>query len=203
MFGLIVSGRPVDANPQAISETQYAFRIVPSPPFGNIVVFLLPGTTFPPDTAASVYIQIPSEDFRLVGAIGPGKESAIFKVNKAAIEAAAGSVSVDSMLDVSAMPSVVVGLSIEPAAQVEAQILQMKSGQIPQSQPSNALVPAQAAPVSSTTTRTLAQKIGRNAFNYLSSFGTDNIPLKAFQDWWVKFEKRLELDPNFLDKDQG
>src|ERR1700761_3598023 len=82
MFGLIISGRPVDASPQQITEAQYAFRIPPNPLFHHIVVFILPGTQLPPDTAAAVYVQIPpSQEFKLLGGIGPGKESAIFKVN--------------------------------------------------------------------------------------------------------------------------
>ncbi|KAK5683933.1 hypothetical protein LTS10_003796 [Elasticomyces elasticus] len=182
MFGLIISGRPVDAAPQAISETQYAFQVRPAPAFNHIVVFLLPGTQLPPGTAASVYVQIPpSQEFRLLGGIGTGKESAIFKVSGGA--AASG--------------DIVVGISIEPAEQVEAQLANLKAGQ----QSSGAMVLTGAANGSPATTKVLAQRIIGNAFNFLASFGSDVVPLKAFQDWWVKFEKKVELDPSFLERE--
>jgi len=52
-------------------------------------------------------------------------------------------------------------------------------------------------------TKILAQRIIANAFNFLSSFGSDVIPLKAFQEWWKKFEKKVEQDPTFLEREQG
>lgn len=212
MFGLIISGRPVDAAPQAITETQYAFRIPPVPSFSHIVVFLLPGAQLPPDTAASVYVQIPpSQEFKLLGGIGPGKESAIFKVSglKAGLQSNGD---IDAMTDdpstsgngasPTASGEVVLGLSIEPAAQVEAQLAQLKSGHSTQ-QPSGALVRLDSSTGGRVTTKVLAQRIIGNAFNFLASFGSDVVPLKAFQDWWVKFEKKVELDPSFLEREQG
>ncbi|KAF8545199.1 hypothetical protein BDD12DRAFT_915045 [Trichophaea hybrida] len=52
----------------------------------------------------------------------------------------------------------------------------------------------------------LAQRIIGNAFNYLSSFsqsagGEEVVPLKAFQEWWKKFEKKVEYDPSFLERE--
>ena len=29
----------------------------------------------------------------------------------------------------------------------------------------------------------------------------DVVPLRSFQDWWLKFEKKLEFDPAFLERD--
>jgi len=56
-------------------------------------------------------------------------------------------------------------------------------------------------------TLVLARRIIRDAFNFLSSFaasgavGEEMVPLKAFSDWWVKFEKKVELDPGFLERE--
>jgi len=52
----------------------------------------------------------------------------------------------------------------------------------------------------------LAQRIIRNAFNFLASFsgtaGTvEVVPLKAFEDWWRKFESRIRSDPGFLERE--
>jgi hypothetical protein len=211
MFGLIISGRPVDPTPQAITESQFAFRISPAQPFSHIVVFLLPGTQLPEGTAASVYVQIPpSQEFRFLGGVGPGKESAIFKVSGIknagsndldgdAMTDDAGQLSADIHHTVPAGADIVVGVSIEPAAQVEAQMTALKeSANIP----STALVRQNSSTGGRVTTKVLAQRIIGNAFNFLSSFGSDTVPLKAFQDWWTKFERKVELDPSFLEREQ-
>ena len=190
MFGLIISGRPVDGNPARLTETEYAFRITPSPPFSHIVVFQLPGQELPSGAAATVHVQIPpSEDFRLLGGIGPGKESAIFKVN---------GVGDGGNYD----GAIVVGISIQPAAQVEQQLASINNGQPQPHEISTAMVRAQPSAVAGMTTKVLAQRIIGNAFNFLASFGSDTVPLKAFQDWWKKFERKVELDPSFLERDE-
>jgi len=211
MFGLIISGRPVDAAPQAITESQFAFRIPPVPSFSHIVVFLLPGTQLPDGTAASVYVQIPpSQEFKFLGGIGPGKESAIFKVSGLK-NGGSNELDGDAMTDDAGQPSantngtvpagadIVVGVSIEPAAQVEAQMSSLKEAA---GVPPMALVRQQSATGGKVTTKVLAQRIIGNAFNFLSSFGSDTVPLKAFQDWWTKFERKVELDPSFLEREQ-
>ncbi|KAI7114770.1 hypothetical protein KC352_g34547, partial [Hortaea werneckii] len=50
--------------------------------------------------------------------------------------------------------------------------------------------------------KVMAQRIIGNAFNFLASFGSETVPLKAFQDWWTKFEKKVELDPSFLEREE-
>jgi hypothetical protein len=209
MFGLIISGRPVDAAPQQITEAQYAFRIRQNPPFHHIVVFILPGTQLPPDTAATVYIQIPpSQEFKLLGGIGPGKESAIFKVS--GVKSGTGSTDADGdvMADDSmgaaaaAGGEIVVGISIELTAQVESQLATLKNSQTQQSGSSTAMVRLNSGTGGGVTTKVLAQRIIGNAFNFLASFGSDTVPLKAFQEWWKKFEHKVELDPSFLERDE-
>jgi hypothetical protein len=200
MFGLIISGRPVDATPQAITEAQYAFRIAPAPAFSHIVVFMLPGTQLPPGTAATVFVQIPpSQEFKLLGGIGPGKESAIFKVSGFKAGGASGDVMIDSGAVVG---DIVVGVSIEPEQQVAAQLATLQNGGAANAnqQSSTALVRSNSASGGRASTKVLAQRIIGNAFNFLASFGSETVPLKAFQDWWTKFEKKVELDPSFLER---
>lgn len=205
MFGLIVSGRPVDAAPQAITETQFAFKISATPAFNHIVVFLLPGTQLPPGTAATVFVQIPpSQEFKLLGGIGPGKESAIFKINGLKSSGGPADGDGDVMTDDVANAAVVgaeivVGISIEPVANVQAQLATLQSGGQPAN--STAMIRMNNIPNARVTTKVLAQRIIGNAFNFLASFGSDTIPLKAFQDWWTKFEKKVELDPSFLERE--
>ena len=53
----------------------------------------------------------------------------------------------------------------------------------------------------------LAQRIIKNAFNFLAGFsgntagGVEVVPLKAFEEWWRKFEARVRADPGFLERD--
>lgn len=216
MFGLIISSRPVDATPQVISATQYAFKIPPAPSFSHIVLFLLPGAQLPPDTSAAVYVQIPPlQEFKLLGGIGVGKESAIFKVSglrNGVGDAGVDNVDVDLMTDDSSTTTaaatearyIVVGVSIEPAAQVESQLLSLKSQQSSQqslriSTPSTAVIRTNASGGGGLATKVLARRIIGNAFNFLASFGGETVPLRAFQGWWEKFEKKIELDPGFLE----
>lgn len=210
MFGLIISGRPVDAQPAIITEAQYAFKIPPAPAFSHIVVFLLPGVQLPADTAATVYVQIPpSQEFKLLGGIGPGKESAIFKVS--GLKSAAN-IDENAMIDdptaqgaggnAAVVGDIVVGVSIEPIPQVEAALANLKSSsQSNATDPSSAIVRVNRSPPDRVTSKVLAQRIIGNAFNFLASFGSDTVPLKAFQDWWTKFEKKVELDPSFLERE--
>jgi hypothetical protein len=192
-----------------VTETQFAFKLSPNPTFNHLVVFLLPGTQLPPGTAATVYVQIPpSQEFKLLGAIGPGKESAIFKVSglKSGAADPDGDVMVDDVSGANTAAvggDIVVGVSIEPVASVEAQLATLKETNATTSQAasSSALVRMNPTADARVTTKVLAQRIIGNAFNFLASFGSDTVPLKAFQDWWTKFEKKVELDPSFLERE--
>jgi len=218
MFGVIVASRPVDANPQTISPTQFAFTLPSQPFFSHIVVFLLPGSALPPDTAAAVYIQLPpSQEFKLLGAIANEKQSAIFKVKNSALSVNDTASLDDAMTDDTNLaggntqntggPDIVLGISIEPAANIQAQLAALANNSTPQlSSTGSELVRHQPQP-SIVSTKVLAQRIIQNAFNFLSSFaggsgGKEVVPLKSFQNWWTKFEKRIELDPSFLERDE-
>ena len=221
-FALIVPSSPVYASPTALSSTQYVFSLPSLPPFTHIVVFLLPGTNLPPDTLVGVYVQSPGEnsEFRFLGAIGNDKQSAIFRVGDtlaAEINGQAeGSIDQDDMVDIdasastgnSATTSKVVGLSIEPAASIQAQLATLKSAEQSTNPPSTALVVARRQQVSSISTKALARKIIMNAFNFLASFtgstgpgDEEVVPLKSFKAWWEKFERRVEVDPSFLERE--
>lgn len=98
---------------------------------------------------------------------------------------------------------VILGISVEPLESVQAQLAALQPSEGPSGGGGGALV-KHTAPLS---TAVLARRIIRNAFNFLSSFASgsssgDVIPLKAFQDWWTKFEKKIEYDPTFLERDE-
>ncbi|KAJ4352577.1 uncharacterized protein N0V89_007926 [Didymosphaeria variabile] len=208
MFGVIVSGRPVLTDAQAVSDTQFAFQVPSVPSFSHIVVFLLPGTTLPDGMAAAVYAQLPNTtEFKLLGAIANEKPSAIFKVNNKAGGPAGGGVGDDdAMIDGAApmngaaVPPLALGISVEPAMQVAANLEQKKVQDAANAGAGNALVLRQ-NPV---TTKVLAQRIIKNCYDFLTSWGSgDTVPLKAFQAWWTKFENKIEHDPSFLERSDG
>lgn len=173
-------------------------------------MFLLPGNELPIEAAAAVYIQFPgSSEFKLLGAIGREKQSAIFKINnKGHNSVATGAEGPDEDLMIDEAPyangsvsagQITLGISVEPATSVQAQLEALKASQVPEM--STALV--RRPP----TTNILAQRIIKNAFNFLASFaggqgGNEVVPLKSFQDWWKKFERKIEVDPGFLERDE-
>jgi protein Hikeshi len=227
LFGVIPTGCPIITIPTSSpSETSFTFNLPPRP-FSHIVVFLLPGITLPPDTAAAVYLAAsasssnPNLNFKFLGGIGPGKESAIFKVNEAnnngsAAPSVNGEVDMDASEDSAAAGynrEMILGISVESSSSVAAQISSLSASRPNPgiNEPSNALVVAR---VPSPNTLQLAQRIIKNAFNFLASFsgnvpvpgaagaaGVEVVPLKAFEDWWRKFEGRVRSDPGFLERD--
>ncbi|KAH3947087.1 hypothetical protein HBH53_125100 [Parastagonospora nodorum] len=205
-IGVIISGRPVLTDARAVSETQFAFQIPSQPSFSHIVVFLLPGITLPDGTAAAVYAQLPgAAQVKLLGAIANEKPSAIFKViDKAGGPAGGGLGDEDVMVDESMNGNGVLalGISIEPAQQVAAALEQQKAQNAAVApKTGNEIVLRSQTTV---TTKVLAQRIIKNCYDFLTSWGSgDTVPLKAFQAWWTKFENKIERDPGFLERSDG
>ncbi|MCJ1409253.1 hypothetical protein MMC19_003332 [Ptychographa xylographoides] len=217
MFGLILPSRPVLTPPQlqVISSTQSAYTFPSHPHFSHIVIFLLPGNELPLDTGAAVYIQFPgTSEFKLLGAIGMDKQSAIFKVHGTAVPSMTGNgmsngaaeIDMDSDTTQPQLDSpiiqgdVVVGISIEPMASISVQLATLKTPPV-ESMSTALTIVKRPLP-----TKVLAQRIIKNAFNFLASFaggpgGNEVVPLKSFQDWWAKFERRVQNDPGFLERD--
>lgn len=184
-FGVIPVGQAFITTPSsAPSETSFLYSIKGCE---SVAVCLIPGTSLPAQTAAAVYATSAADfastsssgqapNFTFLGGIGPGQESAVFEVASYAAGA-------DGM---------VIGISVEPADAVAAKIQQL-----PPAKPKT----------SRETTIALAQAIISNAFDFIASFsgsvgpgGVEVVPLKAFENWWKKFESRVRSDPSFLEK---
>lgn len=205
-IGVIISGRPVLTDARVVSQTQFAFEIPAQPSFAHIVVFLLPGITLPDGTAAAVYAQLPgANDFKLLGAVANEKPSAIFKVtDKAGGPAGGGIGDEDVMVDESMNggATLALGISIEPAQQVAVALEQQKAQKAAMAVPAGNEIVLRGQ--NTVTTKVIAQRIIKNCYDYLTSWGTgDTVPLKAFQAWWTKFENRIERDPGFLERSDG
>ncbi|KAI4148407.1 MAG: hypothetical protein L6R39_002801 [Caloplaca ligustica] len=222
-FGVILPSRPVITNPVTVSPTQCAFVLPAFPSFSHVVVFLVPDNPLPVDTLAAVYIQFPgpNPEFKLLGAIGNDKQTAIFRVNNATGTGGQTGTN-DEMTDANpaapapngaitaADPSqqITIGISIEPAATITQQLAALQaSSSTSTSSSQSALVVANKGP-SVVPTKVLAQRIIKNAFNFLASFagqttvgGEEMIPLRSFRGWWEKFERRVEMDPGFLERE--
>jgi len=216
MFGVIVSGRPVITAFEKISDTQIAFKVPSLPSFNHLVIFALPGTALPLDAAAAVYIQLPpSQEFKLLGALANDKQSAIFKIRNTPSSSSTangiGALDDDAMIDeTSSAPGskssnadITIGISLEPVAQVTAALASLKTSQSQASAPTGLELVRRTPAASSVPTKVLAQRIIANAFNFLASFGSETVPLKSFQEWWKKFESKVERDPTFLERGDG
>ncbi|KYK55863.1 hypothetical protein DCS_07828 [Drechmeria coniospora] len=191
LFGIVPAGLALITEPTSMpSQTSFTYALPTTKSFSHIVIFLLPNVTLPENTAAAIYIATANEvaaaaqtgaapNFRFLGGIGPGKESAMFKVG--------GRQETNEL---------VIGVSVEPAETVSRCLQELAAEKA--SNPSSSQQPA---------TPALAQLIIQNAFNFLASFsgtvgpeGIEVVPLKAFEEWWRKFEARLRSDPTFLEK---
>ncbi|KAL4794546.1 hypothetical protein BDV19DRAFT_193280 [Aspergillus venezuelensis] len=203
MFSVILPGRPcltdivaVDPSPNGQS-TKFAFNFPLSPSFSEIVVFFLPGTVLPQDTAAAIYIQYPGSEFQFIGALANEKPSSILRVQPPAGSDGIGNTTMATL-----------GISIEAVQVVAPQLAELEASQGGSNSASTQLV-RQTPQQRGITTKVLAQRIIGNAFNFLASFagsdpsgkGQEVVPLKAFQDWWTKFERRVTVDPTFLERE--
>ena len=100
-----------------------------------------------------------------------------------------------------------VGISVEQAATLLSQLESLGASK-PVSSTALVLAGNQRQRPTPLPTKALAQRIIKNAFNFLASFaettiggGQEVVPLKSFRDWWTKFERRIENDPSFLERE--
>ncbi|EGD98100.1 hypothetical protein TESG_05489 [Trichophyton tonsurans CBS 112818] len=224
MFSVVLPGRPclteavpIQPDPNT-PPTNFAFTFPAAPRFSHIVVFLLPGVTLPPDVAAAVYIQFhqpgngqsqqQQPEFRFLGAIANEKPSAIFKVSlpgsqKPMTEAEQENEMMDEgagAVDPNAI--ITLGIAIESTQVIREKLATLQ-------QPSTSMELVRRTGQTGMATKVLAQRIIGNAFNFLASFaasdpraqGEEVVPLKSFRDWWAKFERRIEADPGFLERE--
>lgn len=210
LLGLLPTGHPLITVPTSQPTPTSFLYVIPSTtptnpkPFSHLAVFLLPGIVLPLDTAAAIYLATNPEalitqgagpEFRFLGGVGPGKESAIFKVGGGA-------------------EGVVIGIGIEGSASVAERIEALAASSSggggltkgDNSKDSGKQL-VKAGTVGQPSTLVLAQRIIQNAFNFLSGFSgqagqVEVVPLKAFEDWWRKFESKVRSDPTFLERGQ-
>ena len=237
MFSVIIPGRPCLTDIVAVDgqingqPTKFALTFPLSPSFTNLVVFFLPGTVLPQDTAAAIYIQFPDANagpngpgFKFVGALANEKPSSVFNVNPSDPNATAQRSEAeeeDQMLDEGSGSTprgsaagggmVTLGISVEPVQAVAPQLAALEAEKSTTGAGTSTDLVRQSPEQrqqKEVSTKVLAQRIIGNAFNFLASFaspdpnhnGEEVVTLKSFRDWWTKFERRVEMDPSFLEK---
>ena len=166
----------------------------------ELIFFLLPGVSLPPDHGAILYWQIistPSNqntmdstpfsdhgptatEFELVGAITNQRPSDSFRTGWATNETLATAIN-----SVSSTITINLGVSIEHISNIQ-----------------------NIGAVKDDTTH-VAKKIAMNLFNFMQSFdsgvggGNMIVPKNVFERWLSRFEAKQRQDPNFFMKDQS
>lgn len=196
---------------QQVDNNKYVVDIENGGKISHVALFLLPDVELDSQFTALVYFQLPNQEFQLLGSISAAKPSAIFKLNNS-VQNSHTQINDDIDMDSEGMPtageassSIKIGISIEPSESAQV-LLNEASEQNKQKQlalthrPSSTTI----SPSNPTTTALLANKIVKNAYNYMSSF-IDNdgkVNIKIFDSWWDKFKIRLQNDPKFLDSQE-
>lgn len=274
-FGVLPTARrPITSPSSNPSPTSFVYTFPSSPPFNHITIFLLPDVTLPEDTGAAVYLSIPppitasstnvllnpnqaqqpsTPQFHFLGALVPGKDSAVFRINGVAsaltnsnvngisaseppeVDMDAPEPSPSNMSFTTGTPNpnipqtssnnseITIGIAIESLNTIanlmstagvasSAQTPALNSAGFPSSAGPSSNLRALPPTVTGVTsgkldegqTILLARRIAHNAFNYLASFERGGmVPLKAFDPWLERFERKVKSDPNFLEKDEG
>lgn len=204
LLGILIPGGVVrtDFSPSDSSGTK--FTLVLSGISGKdiasvseLVFFLLPGITLPPDHGALLFWQVVSTpssnvmsstpfsaaggaatttDFELVGAITNHKPSGVFRTGWATNETLSTAINAPS-----STITINLGVSIEPISTIDNMGMMHDR------------------------TTHVAMKIAMDLFNYMQSFNTGSggdmiVPNNIFDRWMTRFESKTRVDPNFFMK---
>ncbi|XP_077548920.1 protein OPI10 homolog [Haemaphysalis longicornis] len=189
IFGAIVTGRMVQTDFQNVDQTKFLINIPDPDSINHIVVFLTGAQPFPDGFGGSVYFCWPSPDavgnWQLLGFISNTKPSAIFRISKHKTESTQlHAFSAHGFSSVAQL-----GISVEPLAQIQFQ------------------APASGDATAATSQTEFCTKMAESLFNHLASYAgsvtvpthpNENFfPLRALEQWYSNFRRRLEQNPNF------
>ncbi|KAF0299423.1 Protein OPI10 [Amphibalanus amphitrite] len=192
VFGMIVAGRLVSTDFQAVDETHFVINVPEADNIRHIIVFLTGSQPLPDNTAAGVYFSWPEPNspptWIYLGFLSNSKPSAVFKV--ASLKHGSGAATVPSGLVQQFSHNAQVGIAVEPEVQVAG------------------LTPAAAEPSTVPSFVEFVQKMLQNFVNYATSFSVtpaqmavapneSYVPLSVVQRWYDNFQRRLEMNPNF------
>ncbi|WWC60059.1 uncharacterized protein I303_102622 [Kwoniella dejecticola CBS 10117] len=195
MFGAIVAGRLVQTNLQQIDETHFVFPLEQPYEINHLTVFLLGTIPFPEGYGASVHFAWPGAEYIPLGVLTNNKPSSIYRLRP--------HLPPNAPINQPSPPAQL-GIEIAPLSQPESIAAQLagqgdaagsgKGGEI----------------VKKVEVGKVAEKVVKNLFNYLHSFGGEvkltpetPIPLSVFQQWYTNFTRKIENDKGaaFLDRE--
>ncbi|KAI0038626.1 DUF775-domain-containing protein [Auriscalpium vulgare] len=206
MFGCVVAGRLLQTNLQQIDESHAAFELPAAGSINHVCVFLLGTVPFPDGYGAAVHFFWPGKGFQLLGMLSNEKPSAIFRLRgNFTAQTTSTQAAFGNTAQMSAAPgadvTAVLGLSIEPLAQIMQQTNSLPSA-----------LSKPAAPPSDPTV--VAEKIVKHMFNYISGFVSGNtssgnitpdsvVPMGLVAKWYESFLTKVKaVGPGFLDRQE-
>ncbi|KAF9442143.1 DUF775-domain-containing protein [Macrolepiota fuliginosa MF-IS2] len=195
MFGCCIAGRLLQTNLQQVDETHALFELPQASAINHICVFLLGTIPFPDGYGATVHFFWPGKGFQLLGMLSNEKPSAIFRLRgtftsnptSASSHTQNAFSSTYSAQNLDAGLTAILGLSIEPLDQIQAQMSMLNS------------VPARDTPDLTKDPSLFADRIVNHLFNYVSSFigGSGKvtpdvmIPMSVIGKWYENFLSKV------------
>ena len=200
MFSVVLPGRLPLTTPQQVDETHCVFPLEDASTISHVVVFMTGVQPFPPGYSATVQLLWPNNtpsssnsggEWKLLGCVRNTKPSAIFKIRppnntSVGLEGATATL----------------GISIEADSVVDEQIASLQGASTAQGNFALTNTSTAASGGSEAAALSLAPKIARNAFSYLSSFAPDSAPqtVPLLQKWLEQLERKLRSQgAGFLD----
>uniref|UniRef100_A0AC35TFY7 DUF775 domain-containing protein n=1 Tax=Rhabditophanes sp. KR3021 TaxID=114890 RepID=A0AC35TFY7_9BILA len=200
VFASMVIGRAVNTGFEMVSPMNFVCNIQDTNEISYIVVFLTGAEPFPAGFGGSIYMRwsnAASADpaWHYLGAITNEKPSAMFKVsnlNEATPTYTGffGAAQTGTQVSLMTHNSCQIGLQVESIPEVDGRVADKVV------KPSN-----------TSEMTEFCKKMISNAYNYCQSFITtipdgagsnvEVIPAKVFEQWFVKYETRLNSNPKF------
>jgi len=202
MFGCLVAGRLLQTNLIQVDDTHAYFELPNASTINHVCVFLLGTVPFPEGYGAAVHFFWPGKGFQLLGMLSNEKPSAIFRLRGTysgeTSSAAQNKFSTFSTAEPAGQQDVtaILGLSIEPLPQIQAQLQLLP--------PSN----ASGSDLTKDPTK-LAERIVKHLFNYVSGFTSGGplspdvaIPMGVIAKWYETFLSKVRAGGiGFLERD--
>eukprot|EP00123_Amoebidium_parasiticum_P010503 comp20147_c0_seq1/m.24916 comp20147_c0_seq1/g.24916 ORF comp20147_c0_seq1/g.24916 comp20147_c0_seq1/m.24916 type:complete len:197 (-) comp20147_c0_seq1:93-683(-) len=191
MFGMIISGRLVQANPQQADATHFLFPVESPDSVSHVVVFMTGQVAFPEGLGGAVYLNW-NDAWQFLGVVTNEKPSAIFKISSAKPKAETVVANpfggFTEVLAPVAAGHAQIGISVEPLQNI---LSQTPAGQ----------------DLAASQSMSTAEKLLGNLYNYLTSFAQaphqlsaneQYIPISAVQGWYSNLQRKLQMNPRYL-----
>ncbi|CAD5231258.1 unnamed protein product [Bursaphelenchus xylophilus] len=197
IFGVIVAGRLIQTDFVQAGDTEFLCEIQNAESINHLVVFLTGLQPFPEGMGGSVFIRWPQASgevhWHYLGFIANDKPSAIFKV--AQLHKATSDHSTDLFSNHSnehVVGNALLGIMVEPLRQIQEKVAAEGTSITQQS-----------------TLVEFTEKMLTNFVNHMGSYVVqlpdpmnpsqivEYIPIKAVNDWFTNFKRRLQFNPHF------